>query len=43
LGSICTTAAGLVVTSLTPLVSTMSPRGASIRTLRTRFSRAIET
>ena len=42
-GMIWTTGATRVLTSDVPLRSTMSPRGASIRTLRTRFSRAWET
>ena len=42
-GVIWTTGATRVFTSTVPLRSTMSPRGASIRTLRTRLSRACET
>jgi hypothetical protein len=43
LGTICTTGATRVLTSTVPWRSTTSPRGASIRTLRTRLSRACET
>jgi hypothetical protein len=42
-GSSCTTEETVVRTSTAPLRSTMSPRGASIDTLRTRFSRAWDT
>ena len=42
-GLICTTAARLVSTSVSPLRSTMLPRGASMRSLRRRFSLAWTT
>ena len=42
-GLICTTAARLVPTSVSPWRSTMSPRGASMGSLRRRFSLAWTT